>query len=299
MAVYRKRYQAYDGPLTPAWSRFLIVCRYSFEEMRQSRFYSLAFLGTLLCPIVCALLIYLRHNLSAIESLGIPASRLISINESFFLFYLGFQSMLGFLVAALRGPGLISSDLANKALPMYLSRPFSRAEYVAGKMSVLVILLSLITWVPGLLLFILNANLEGWAWGRDNVRIAAGLFLGSWVWILVLSLLVLALSAWVKWRPVAGGLLFMIMFVGAAFANAFNQILDSRWGHLVNLSHLIGTVWLWLFGQPLELGSGAAFFRVQPGEAMPIWTVWGALLAYCLLSLWMLARKVRAVEIVS
>ncbi len=299
MAVYRKKYKSYDGPLTPAWSRFLILSRYSLEEMRQSRFYSLLLLGTLLCPLVCALMIYLKHNLSALESLGIPASQVISIDADFFLFFLGFQSMLGFLVAALRGPGLISSDLANNALPMYLSRPFSRTEYVAGKMSVLVILLSFITWIPGLLLFVLQANLEGWSWGRENLRIAGGIFLGSWTWILVLSLLVLALSAWVKWKPVAGGMLFMIMFVGAGFANAFNQILDSRWGHLVNLSHLIGTAWLWLFGQPLELGSGAAFFRVQPGEAMPIWTVWTALVAVCLLSLWLLARKVRGVEIVS
>lgn len=299
MAVYKKKYQSYDGPLTPAWSRFLILSRDSFEEMRQSRFYSLLFLGTLLCPIVCALLIYLRHNLSALESLGVSASQLLSIDADFFLSYLGLQSMFGFFVAALRGPGLISTDLANNALPMYLSRPFSRTEYVAGKMSVLVILLSLMTWVPGLLLFLLQANLEGWAWGQENIRIAAGLFLGSWVWILVLSLLVLALSASVKWRPVAGGMLFMVMFVGAAFANAFNLILDSRWGHLVNLSHLIGTAWLWLFGKPADLGSGAAFFRVQPGEAMPIWAVWAALIAVCLLCLWLLARKVHGVEIVS
>jgi len=299
MAVYKRKYRSYDGPLTPAWSRFLILSRYSFEEMKQSRFYSLLFLGTLLCPLVCALLIYLRHNLSALESLGVSASQLLSIDADFFLFYLGFQSMLGFFVAALRGPGLVSADLANNALPMYLSHPFSRTDYVAGKMSVLVILLSLMTWVPGLLLFLLQANLEGWAWARENLRIATGLFLGSWVWILVLSLLVLALSAWVKWRPVAGGLLFIVMFVGAAFANAFNQILDSRWGHLVNLSHLIGAAWLWLFGKPADLGSGAAFFRVQPGEAMPIWTVWAALITVCVLCLWLLARKVRGVEIVS
>ena len=74
------------------------------------------------------------------------------------------------------------------------------------------------------------------------------------------------------------------------------QILSST---ATDLSHLLGTAWLWLFGQPLELGSGAAFFRVQPGEAMPIWSVWAALIAVCLLSLWLLARKVKGVEIVS
>ena len=51
----------------------------------------------------------------------------------------------------------MSPDLRNNGLPLYLSRPFSRTEYVLGKMSVLLILLSAITWVPGLLLFLFQA----------------------------------------------------------------------------------------------------------------------------------------------
>ena len=38
-------------------------------------------------------------------------------------------------------------------MPLYLARPFSRTEYVLGKASTLVILLSLLTWIPGLFLF--------------------------------------------------------------------------------------------------------------------------------------------------
>ena len=100
MAVYKKTYRGYDGPLTAAWSRFLVLPRYSFEEMRQRRFFSLFFLGTLLCPVVCALIIYLRHNFSALEVLQINAANIVSINESFFLFYLGFQCMFAFFLAA-------------------------------------------------------------------------------------------------------------------------------------------------------------------------------------------------------
>src|SRR6478752_805599 len=78
-----------------------------------------------------------------------------------------------------------SSALANNALALYLARPFSRTEYVIGKMSVLLILLSLMTWVPGLLLFLLQGYLEGWPWMYDNVRFAAGIFFGAWIWILI------------------------------------------------------------------------------------------------------------------
>ncbi|MCP5119197.1 MAG: hypothetical protein GY953_51000 [bacterium] len=298
MAVYKKTYSRYDGPLTASWSRFLILPRFGFEEMRRSRFYSTFFLATMIGPVVCALIIYLRHNLSALESLDINPAAIVSIDANFFLFFLGLQSMLAFFVAAFRGPGLISPDLANNALPLYLSRPFSRTEYVAGKMSVLLILLSAITWAPGLLLFALQGYLEGAGWTGDNLRIAGGLFAGAWLWILILSLLVLALSAWVKWKPIAGGLLFMIFFVGAGLANAVNQILDTGWGHLVNLSHLMGTAWLWLFGLEIKLGGGAAWFRVQPGETIPIWTVWISLGALCGFSLWLLSKKVRGMEVV-
>jgi ABC-2 type transport system permease protein len=299
MAVYKKTYRRYEGALTPAWSRFLILPRYSFAEMRESRFYTTFFLGTMLPPLAFALIIYLRHNATALDSFGLDPSRILNIDADFFLNFLGLQAMLAFFVAVFRGPGLVSPDLANNALPLYLSRPFSRTEYVLGRMSVLAILLSVMTWVPGLLLFALQGYLDGWEWVSANPRTLIGLFVGSWIWIFLLSLLVLALSAWVKWKPVAGGVLFMILFVGAGVANAFNQILDSRWGHLINLSHLVGMVWVWLFDRPMQMGAGAAFFRVQPGEALPMWTVWCSLGALCGLCLWLLAKKVRGMEVVT
>jgi len=203
MAVYKKIYRPYDGPLTPAASRFLILPRYQFEEMRRSRFFTSFFLGALIMPIACALIIYLHHNFSALGIMNLRADQIVVIDAKFFLFFLGFQSMLGFFLAAFVGPGLVSPDLANNALPLYLARPFERSEYVLGKMSVLLILLSAMTWVPGLLLFLLQGYLEGAGWLAANLRIGGGLFLGSWIWILILSLLSLALSAWVKWKPVA------------------------------------------------------------------------------------------------
>ena len=141
------------------------------------------------------------------------ANKLISINVVFFMSLLGWQSMLALFLAAFIGPGQVSPDLANNALSLYLARPFSRVEYVLGKMSVLVILLSLMTWVPGLLLFGLQGYLEGWQWMQDHMRFAVAMFVGAWIWILILSLLALALSAWVKWKPAAGALMFGVFFV--------------------------------------------------------------------------------------
>ncbi|HLY16549.1 MAG TPA: ABC transporter permease subunit [Bryobacteraceae bacterium] len=297
MAVFKHAYKGYEGALTPAWSRFLILPRYAFAEKRRSRFFSLFFLVSILAPLIFALLIYVQHSLSAMKLLQIGSSNLITVNAAFFMNLLGWQSMMTLFLAAFVGPGQISPDLANNALPLYLSRPFSRAEYVLGKMSVLLILMSIMTWIPGLLLFILQASLEGNGWFGQNLRIAGAIFLGSWIWILFLSLLSLALSAWVKWKPMAGGLLFGSFFVAAGFGGAINAILRTSWGNLINISHLIGTVWTSLFERPMHRGSGAFFFRVHGGD-VPTWCCWMALVLICAGCLYLLSHKIRGAEVV-
>ncbi|MGH9660390.1 MAG: hypothetical protein ACRD96_17705 [Bryobacteraceae bacterium] len=298
MAVYKKTYRGYDGPLTPEWSRFLVLPRFLFEEMQRSRFLSLFFVGTFIFPLLSAVFIYLHHNLSALAMLELNPSKLLPIDERFFLFFLGMQSMLAFLLAAVIGPGLVSPDLSNRALPLYLARPFSRAEYVLGKMSVLVILLSSMTWVPGLMLFSLQSGLAAGGWMTANLRIASGLFVGSLVWIVVLALLVLALSAWVKWKPIAGGMLFGAFFVGAGFGALINEVLRTPWGNLINISYLIGKVWIWLFETPGRRLPGAVFFPGDRRGAISIEWVVAALVVLCAVCLWLLHKRIRGAEVV-
>jgi len=299
MAVYKKTYRPYQGDLTAAWSRFFIIPRYAFEDLHRSRFLTIFYLASFIYPLICALIIYVQHNASALGILGVQgANRLISINVVFFMSLLGWQSMMALFLAAFIGPGQVSPDLTNNALALYLARPFSRVEYVLGKMSLLVILMSLMTWVPGLLLFVLQGYLEGWTWMSENARLASGLFFGAWVWIIILALLALALSAWVKWKPVAGGLMFGTFFVAAGFGVTINGVQRTKWGHLLNISHLIGSVWVQLFEGANKTTNGAVFFRVPEGQELPMWCVWMALLMLCVICLGMLARKIRGAEVV-
>jgi ABC-2 type transport system permease protein len=193
--------------------------------------------------------------------------------------------VFAFLLTAFAGPGLISPDLANGALPLYFCRPFSRAEYVLGKSSVLAILLSQITWIPGLILFGMQASLMGPSWTWNNLWLAASIVLSSLIWIAILSLLAMALSAWVKWRIVAGALLLAVMFFGAGFAQAINAVLRTESGHFFNVAYLMGTVW-------------NALFRVDTEHAIPVAQAWSALLVYCAICLALLMRKVRAYEVI-
>src|ERR1700733_7037548 len=286
MAVYKKTYRPYEGSLTPSWSRLFVITRYAFEDLRRSKFLNTFYSLSFAYPVICALLIYVNHNTSALKVLGAQnAAGIISINLTFFFNLLGWQSMLALFLAAFIGPGQVSPDLANNALSLYLARPFSRVEYVLGKMSVLVVLMSLMTWVPGLLLFGLQAYLEGGGWAQDNARIAWGFFFGSWVWIVILSLLALALSAWVKWKPAAGALVFGVFFVASGFGGAINQVEGTGWGSLLSINALVGTIWVNLFTGGDQGSNGGAFFRVPPGQHLPAWCCWVMLALMCVVFL--------------
>jgi ABC-2 type transport system permease protein len=193
MAVYKRTYKGYSGSLTAAWSRFLILPRYSYSRLFQSKFLMLFNLASMIFPIGCAGFIYLSHNLSFLKAFNVQAGNFLEINGTFFLYYCNFQAAMAYLMTAFVGPSLVSPDLVNNALPLYFCRPFSRTEYVLGKMSVLMFLLSTITWIPGLILFAIQSSLAGWEWTREHLWIAGAIFLGMLVWSTVLSLIAMAI----------------------------------------------------------------------------------------------------------
>src|SRR3569832_2260571 len=164
MAVYEQTYKPYKGTLTPEWSRFLIIPRHTLRGVFNSKLFTAFYVLCFIPLLVQAVLIYLHHNVTALAIMNLNARQLIPIDGAFFQTFVVVQGAFAFIVALLVGPPLVSRDLRNNALPLYLCRPFSRTEYVMGKMSVLLILLSFISWVPLLLMFFFLSYLEGFAW---------------------------------------------------------------------------------------------------------------------------------------
>jgi ABC-2 type transport system permease protein len=288
MAVYRQTYTPYEGELTPKRWRFWVIPRFAFKQVFQSKPVLILMVLSFVPMLGGGSIIYLRNNLDALLALGISVDGFLEINEGFFGTLMGIQSSLAFFLTVLVGPGLVSPDLTNGALPLYLSRPFSRAEYTLGKFAVIASMASVITWVPGLILWTMHGSMAGNGWFGDNLRIAAAIFAGSWAWIVTIALMAIAFSAWVRWRPVAGVLLFAVFFVGAGVGEMFNEIVNTNWGTLVNLSVVIAGMWQWLF-------TG----RVLPGAyPLPAWTICLSLGTVWAVSLFLLHRKVRAFEVV-
>ena len=297
MAVHKRAYRPYEGPLTSERWRFLVLPRYGLLELFESRLLT-AFCVLCFVPIlIAASAIYLANSPAARALLEMSSAPDFVRKPDFFFAILTFQGSLAFLLTAWVAPVLVSPDLVNGALPLYLSRPFTRVEYVLGKATVLLTLLSAITWVPVLVLFALEAGLaEGW--GPANVRIAAAVFAGSWVWILVLTLLGLAISAWIRWRVVASGALAGVFFMGAAFGEMWREVLHAPWGRLANLYYLVGLVWRSLFGLFTSRSMAQEMFN-ESGRDLPTWAAWAGLATAVALSVWLLERRLRAREVVS
>jgi len=286
MSVRDRAFHRYAGRLTPRRARFLVLARYALREVFTSRLVT-ALYGLAFAPIlVMAVIIYLRHNVPALDALELDVADIIPVDASFFYFALRAQGFAAFLLTALVGPGLVSPDLANNGLPLYLCRPFSRAEYVLGKLTVVVGMTSTVTWMPLLLLVALQSLVEpGWLGG--HVGVAAAMFFGAWAWILLLGLLSLALSAWVRWRILAAALMFATIFVASGLAELINELFDTRYGDLLSPGKLIFNVWEWM----LFHGKGDMV-------DIPTSLAWVGLAAFCALCLLILNRKLQAYEVV-
>jgi len=288
MAVYEHHYKPYVGALSKTWSRFLVIPRYAYEDLFQLRFFIALYALCFVMPLVITILIYLHHNVTALAVFQMNAAGLIPINGNFFQIFIGAQSGLAFLMTVIIGPVLISRDLSNNGLPLYLCRPFTRAEYILGKMAVLGLLLSSVTWVPGSLLFLFQGYLAAGNWMLDNWWIGGAILAVSWTQILLLSMLAMAFSAWLKWRTAASAALFAIFIIPTPIGLAIEEIFRTRLGHLFNPGMAIAQLTRHLFRT-----FGQADYILSFSES------WLVCIGYALVSLWMLSRKVRAYEVIS
>jgi ABC-2 type transport system permease protein len=308
MAVYEHRYRAYEGESQTAMARFLVIPRYALREVFRSKLLTTVYVICFIYPLIAAILVYLHHNVNAIALLQIDVRELLPIDNTFFRTFLEVQGAFAFILTVLVAPPLISRDLSNNALPLYLCRPLSRTEYVLGKMAVVATLLSLVTWVPGLLIFFFQASLAGVGWLWSNLWMAWAIFFGFAAWIVLLSLIALSISSLVRWRVVASGAMLGLFFIPSAFGEIVNALFLTRVGHLVSLWATMNSIWRGLFGL-FERQTGRVqgtvsnpiyerqYFDIALLEP-PLWISWLVVIAVCAVCVWLLSRKVRAYEVV-
>ena len=278
MPIHSAGYRPYLGARRPHERVWLVITGAGVRAIFSNR----RFLGLLLVAwipvVVRAVQIYAAANF--------PQAPFLEISARTFRDFLRQQNLFVFFVTVWVGSGLIANDLRSNALQIYLSKPVTRAEYVAGKLGILMCFLLLVTWVPAMLLLLVQAALAG------NLRfLAANMFvlpaitIASFVLVLVSSLTILALSSFSKsMRFVAVTYAGLIFFSEAVF----NVVrVTSR-----------GTTLSWLSPAASVNQVADAVFRVKPSFETPVAVSLAAVAALVALSLLILERRVRAVEVV-
>jgi len=261
MAVHSHVFHPYDGPRTPHRSRWTVVTRYALRDALALK-KTLAVLIFAAFPLLgAALVIYLHHNLEAITILPKEMieglAKAFPINGTFFYRLLTLQGYLAFLLTAVTGPRILVNDFRDNGLPLYLSRPLTRVDYILGKAAALTFLTSLVTWVPSLLLFFLQGSLDR-AWLATNWWIGPAIFFGAWTAIPLFALVCLAVAAVLRRRAASEAAFVALFIVVPLIAGIVNQFLHMQWWIRFFLPAVFESMWTPLFRLQQSNGLSAA-----------------------------------------
>jgi len=279
MPIHDQSYRRYGGGRTSPGRAWTVIARAGILNMIRRR----AFLGVLIFAflpfVIRAVQIYLSTNF--------PQMALLAPTAETFREFLEHQDFFVFIVTIYVGAGLIANDRRANALQIYLSKPLLRSEYIAGKAAVLFVFLMLVTWVPAMLLLLLQVLFAGsFEFLGRNLFLFPAITVATLTQVTVATFTMLALSSLSKSSRYVGILYAgLIFFTGAIF------------GVMTAITGNSSLSWL-------SLGSSVAqvldvIFRVEPRYDTPWLVSLTVIVGLVAVSMSVLERRVRGVEVVT
>jgi ABC-2 type transport system permease protein len=221
-----------------------------------------------------------------VASVSSQVPAFFAVNPGLFQEFLTGQGIFVFLVTIAQA-GLIADDRRANALQLYLSKPLTRIEYITGKLVPPMIWLLGVTWVPAMLLLVLQVVLSGsFAFLRENLFLLPAITLSSFVDALLAAFLILALSSLSKSRRFVSVMFAGIMFFSAGMYQSLRAITGSRAWAAISPGHMIDVITGWVFRAP-----------AQPLVPVPVAVA--VVVGLIVLSVVILERRVRGVEVVA
>jgi ABC-2 type transport system permease protein len=277
--IHDQGYRRFLGRREGRGNAWLVIAATAIRNMLRNR----KFLGLLIVAwapfIVRAFQVYLSTNFSQIAFLAPTAKTFREFLEQ--------QSLFVFFVTIYVGAGLIANDRRANALQIYLSKPLTRVEYIAGKAAALVVFLLFVTWVPALLLLVVQILFAGsFAFVQKNLFLFPAITVFSFVQVLVASFAMLALSSLSKSSRFVAVMYAGVILFTDAIQGMFWMMTRSSAASLISPSASLNQV-------------GDVIFRITPRYDTP----W--LLSLCMVfvlmavSVLVLERRVRGVEVVA
>jgi ABC-type transport system involved in multi-copper enzyme maturation permease subunit len=281
--IHDQSYRRYEGTRLPPGRAWLVIWRAGVRQMLNRRVF-LALLVLAWMPVVYRVI---QIYGSTIAGSTPQLSQFLTIGPSTFRGFIEVQGLFVFFVTVYVGAGLIAGDRRANALQIYLSKPLMRLEYIGGKLAVLVTFLLLVTLVPAILLLMLQAAFAGnFTLVRTHPQIIPAVFLACIVRVAVASFTMLALSSLSRSsRYVA------ILYTGIIF---FTQ---ATYGVMSLVTGSSRVAWMSITGN-LDVVTDA-MFRLPARYETPVIVSALTLIGLVVVSISVLERRVRGVEIVA
>ncbi len=280
MPIHDQSYRRYEGHREPGGTAWRVIAGAGIRStIRKRRFLGLLILAWIPFA-VRAVQIYLAANY--------PQASFLATSASTFHEFLQLQGWLFcFFITIWVGSGLIANDKRENALQIYLSKPLTRVEYIAGKFIILATFLLMVTWVPGILLLVLQMLFAGnFTFIRQNAFLFPAITLYSFLYVILVSFTMLALSSTSK-----SSRFVAVIYAGVVFFS------DGIYGLLRLVTHSTSLSFLSFNTNLRQLG--AVIFRMSPEYATPWGISFLTLLAIIGIALLVLEREVRGVEVVT
>jgi ABC-2 type transport system permease protein len=280
MPIHDQGYRRYGGEKARTGTGWMVITRAGLRTMFAKR----AFLGLLLIAwfpfLVRAVQIYVAANVP-------QAGALVAVKADTFRQFLDQQQTFVFFITVYVGAGLIANDRRANALQIYLSKPLTRGEYVFGKLAILMTFLAMVTWLPAIVLLMVQAAFAGnFTFVRNNAFLFPAITVFSFIEITVAASTMLALSSLSKSSRYVAILYTTVIF--------FTQAI---YGVMYAVTRSTSLSWMSFSANLAQLGD--VIFRQTPKYETP-WPV--ALLVtvgLIVLSGVILERRVRGVEVVA
>jgi ABC-2 type transport system permease protein len=245
MPIHDQGYRRYGGSKAPLGQGWTVIARAGIRTMFAKR----AFLGLLLLSwfpfFVRAVQFYAAANL--------PQAALLAPTAETFRQFLDQQETFVFFVTVYVGAGLIANDRRANALQIYLSKPLTRAEYVFGKMAILVTFLLLVTWVPAIVLLIVQMSFAGnFTFLTNNLFLFPAITVFAFVEVVLVATTMLALSSLSNSSRYVGILFTAVLFFSSAMYGVLRLVTRSTSLSWVSFAANVEQIGDLIFRQPLK-----------------------------------------------
>ena len=279
MPIHDQGYRRYQGTRAPVGHAWLVMAKAGLRTLFSKRAFIALMLLAWIPFVVRVVQLYAATNL--------PQATFLAPDIRMFRRFLEIQELFLFFITIYAGAGLIANDRRANALQIYLARPLTRFEYILGKFAVLMSLLLFVTWIPALLLVVVQILFSGsLQFFLDNLILVPAITALSFVQATVIAAAMLALSSLSRSSRYVG-----VLYAGLIF---FSQ---AMYGVLLAITTDSRMAWVSL---PLDLGQvGDAIFRLPLRFDIPLWLAITMILALIAASAVILERRVRGVEIVA